>query len=267
MKIIGYLFIILLLCHCARNTSPHINSYKTTEERSRYRGKTVGTYTLHNRTNMFEIAEQLEDQKLFSKNEFLSAASNRSFTFSLLRDNVESLEGYLYPKKYTITEDMTAKELMRIMVRNFLRVYEELSRFRSDFSRHEIVTLASIVEKESLKKWEKPRIASVFFNRLQIGMRLQSDPTVSYGILREEGYMPSRLHKSDFKKRNPYNTYTVEDFPAGPISNPDRTSLQAVLKPEKTSYYYFVSQNNGTHAFNRDFEAHKRAVRAYKRNR
>ena len=216
---------------------------------------------------MFEIAEQLENQKIFSKDEFLSAASNRNFTFSLLRENIESLEGYLYPKTYTVTEDMDAKELIRIMVRNFLRVYEELSRFQSDFSRHEVVTLASIVEQESLKNWEKPRIASVFHNRLQIGMKLQSDPTVTYGIFRETGVKPSRLYKSDFKEPTLYNTYTIEDFPIGPISNPHRTSLQAVLKPEKTSYYYFVSQNNGTHAFNKDFEGHIRDVRTYKRNR
>ena len=267
MKIIGYLLTLLLLCHCVRNTYINSDSQTADRHRSRYKGRVVGKYTLPNRTNMFEIAKQLEKKQIFSKDEFLSAANSKNVSYSLLRENVENLEGYLYPKTYTITEDMDAKELVRIMVRNFLRIYEELSRFSSDFSRHEVVTLASIVEQESLQNWEKPRIASVFHNRLQVGMRLQSDPTVYYGILRETGVMPSRLYKSDFKTPTAYNTYTVEDFPAGPISNPDRTSLQAVLKPEKTSYYYFVSQNNGTHAFNRDFEGHKRAVRAYKRNR
>ncbi|MDE0151123.1 MAG: endolytic transglycosylase MltG [Bdellovibrionales bacterium] len=227
----------------------------------------MGTYKLPNRTNMFEVAEQLENQQLFSKDEFLSAATNRNFAFSLLRDNVESLEGYLYPKTYTITEDMSVKDLVRIMVNNFSRVYEGLSRSRSYFSRHEVVTLASMVEQESLKDWEKPRIASVFHNRLQIGMRLQSDPTVYYGILRQTGVKPSRLYKSDFKEYTSYNTYKVEDFPAGPISNPDRTSLQAVLKPEKTSYYYFVSQNDGTHAFNREYEDHLEDVRYYRSTR
>lgn len=267
MKIIGYLFTLLVLCHCARNT--YIDSYSQAEDRykPRYRGRVVGTYTLPIRTNMFEIAKQLENKQIFSKDEFLSVANNKNISYSLLRENVENLEGYLYPKTYTITEDMNAKELVRIMVRNFLRIYEELSRFPSDFSRHEVVTLASMVEQESLQDWEKPRIASVFYNRLQIGMRLQSDPTVAYGILRETGVKPSRLYRSDFKTPTAYNTYTVEDFPAGPISNPERNSLQAVLKPEKTSYYYFVSQNNGTHAFNKDFEGHKRAVRSYKRNR
>jgi len=266
MKIIGYVLFFLLLCSCARQAYI-VGRYNTTEKASRQRGKPLGVYTLPNRTNMFEIAEQLENLRFFSKDEFLSATTNRNFAFSLLRDNVESLEGYLYPKKYTITEDMSAKDLIRIMVNNFSRVYEGLSRPRSYFSRHEVVTLASMVEQESLKDWEKPRIASVFHNRLQIGMKLQSDPTVYYGILREVGVRPSRLYKSDFKEHTAYNTYTVEDFPAGPISNPDRTSLQAVLKPEKTSYYYFVSQNNGTHAFNREFEDHIKAVQHYRRTR
>lgn len=265
MKIIGYLLFFLLLCNCARQA--HFGSYDTVEKTSRHRGNPVGAYTLPNRTNMFEIAKQLEDLRLFSEDEFLSAATNRNFAFSLLRDNVESLEGYLYPKKYTITEDMSAKDLIRIMVNNFSRVYDGLSRSRSYFSRHEVVTLASMVEQESLKDWEKPRIASVFHNRLQIGMRLQSDPTVYYGILRETGVRPSRLYKSDFKEYTSYNTYKVEDFPAGPISNPDQTSLQAVLKPEKTSYYYFVSQNDGTHAFNREFEDHLKDVQHYRRTR
>lgn len=265
MKISGYLLIILFLCHCARNT--YRVSYSSTIDRVRPKGKVVGTYTVHNRTNMFEIANQLENQQIFSKDKFLEAATNKYFVFSLLRDDVESIEGYLYPKTYTITEDMDTKELIRIMVSNFLRVYEGLSFSQLDYSRHEVVTLASMVEQESLKDWEKPRIASVFHNRLQIGMKLQSDPTVSYGILRETGHMPSRLYKSDFKTYTSYNTYTVKNFPAGPISNPDRISLQAVLKPENTSYFYFVSQNNGTHAFNKDFEGHKRDVRAYKRNR
>ncbi len=265
MKISGYLLILFFLCHCARNT--YVGSYSSRIERTQPRGKVLGTYTLANRTNMFEIANQLERQQLFSKDEFLDAATNENFVFSVLRDNVESVEGYLYPKTYTITEDMDAKELLRIMVKNFLRVYEELSYFQSDFSRHEVVTLASIVEQESLKDWEKPRIASVFHNRIQVGMKLQSDPTVSYGILVTTGVKPSRLYKSDFKAHNPYNTYTVADFPAGPISNPNRSSLEAVLEPERTSYFYFVSQNDGTHAFNTDFEGHKRDVRSYKRNR
>ena len=265
MKISGYLLILLFLCHCARN--PYIENYSSTLEESRSRGKALGTYTLSNRTNMFEIAKQLEHKRLFSKDEFLEATTNKSFVFSLLRDNVESAEGYLYPKTYTITEDMDAKDLIRLMVNNFLRVYEGLSYSQSYFARHEVVTLASIVEQESLKNWEKPRIASVFHNRIEIGMKLQSDPTVSYGILKETGSKPSRLYKSDFKTHTDYNTYTVEDFPAGPISNPDRHSLQAVLKPERTSYFYFVSQNDGTHAFNTDFEGHKRDVRSYKRNR
>lgn len=266
MKIVAYLFFFLLLCNCAPREI-YVGSYKNIEDTTRYRGKAVGTYKLPNRTNMFEVAEQLENQQLFSKDEFLSAATNRNFAFSLLRDNVESLEGYLYPKTYTITEDMSVKDLVRIMVNNFSRVYEGLSRSRSYFSRHEVVTLASMVEQESLKDWEKPRIASVFHNRLQIGMRLQSDPTVYYGILRQTGVKPSRLYKSDFKEYTSYNTYKVEDFPAGPISNPDRTSLQAVLKPEKTSYYYFVSQNDGTHAFNREYEDHLEDVRYYRSTR
>ena len=145
-------------------------------------------------------------------------------------------------------------------------MYEGLSHSQSYLNRHEVVTLASIVEKESLKDWEKPRIASVFHNRLQIGMKLQSDPTVSYGILRKEGSMPPASTRR-FCGGKPLQHLQGGRSSRRPYLNPDQSSLSAVLKPEQTSYYYFVSQNDGTHAFNKDFEGHKRDVRSYKRNR
>ena len=191
---------------------------------------------------------------------------NDQVTFLILRKRVESLEGYLYPGTYEITRDMYAADLVEQMVSRFLDVYNELSAYSNlDWSRHEVATLASIIEKEALKDSEKLTISSVFHNRLNAGMKLQSDPTVYYGVLRETGVLPAKVGRSGFKVDTAYNTYTRSGFPAGPISNPDYESLKAVLYPKKTDYFYFVSRNDGSHAFNASFKGHLRDVNYYQR--
>ena len=228
----------------------------------------IGEVKFSRGMNMFEMAEKLEKEDFFSKKEFLSAAQDSDFVFYLLRTRKESIEGYLYPGEYSITQDMTAEDLITEMVDNFLEMYERISdSYYTYLTRHEVVTLASMIEKEAMKDWEKTRISSVFHNRMEAGMRLQSDPTVYYGLLRETGSMPSSLRKTDFKRKIFYNTYMIEGLPRGPITNPNEKSLRAALSPENTSYFYFVSDNKGTHNFNTDFEGHKRDVRLYKQNR
>ena len=125
------------------------------------------------------------------------------------------------------------------------------------------VTLASIVEKETGKATERPLIASVFLNRLKKGMKLETDPTVIYGIENFDG----NIRRADLKRDTPYNTYTRKGLPPGPIANPGRESLRAVLFPETSDYLYFVSRNDGSHYFSRTYEEHLQAVSRYQLRR
>ncbi len=217
--------------------------------------------------NMFEMADLLDKNNLVSKTEFLKWCKDSDFILSLLGEDVESLEGYLYPNTYKITKGMKAQKLIELMVGEFLKNYTSIkSSFESGLTRHQLVILASLVEKETGVAWERPRIASVFYNRLKTGMRLQSDPTILYGMMRELGFMPQNIRKQDIRKKTDYNTYTLKAFPKGPIANPGRYALEAVLNPEKTSFYYFVSKNDGTHVFSEDIQSHERAVDRYQRS-
>jgi UPF0755 protein len=123
--------------------------------------------------------------------------------------------------------------------------------------------LASIVEKETGKPEERPRIASVFFNRLKKGMRLQSDPTTIYGINNFNG----NLTKADLQRHSPYNTYTIAGLPIGPIASPGAQAINAVLNPEATEFLYFVSDNNGSHFFTRTYQEHVKFVKEYQQSR
>lgn len=128
---------------------------------------------------------------------------------------------------------------------------------------HQIITLASIVEKETGASWERPRIAGVFHNRLQKGMRLQSDPTTIYGLMPE---FNGNLRKKDLLAEGPYNTYKIKALPRGPISNPGIEAIKATVQPEEHNYYFFVSQNDGTHIFSTHYRQHSKAVNKFQKN-
>jgi UPF0755 protein len=128
---------------------------------------------------------------------------------------------------------------------------------------HQVVTLASIIEKETGAAFERPLIASVFHNRLKKGMRLESDPTVIYGITDYDG----NITKKHLVTRTPYNTYKIKGLPPGPIANPGKNALEAALYPEKTNFLFFVSKNDNTHYFSTNYDEHVRAVRKYQRNK
>jgi UPF0755 protein len=128
-------------------------------------------------------------------------------------------------------------------------------------TRHEAITLASIIEKEAVSAEEKPLISSVFHNRLRIGMPLQSDPTAVYGVRAFAG----KVNKTDILRVSPYNTYLIKGLPPGPIGNPGADAIKAALHPAKTPYLYFVARQDGTHQFSRSLEEHNRAVRQYLR--
>jgi UPF0755 protein len=178
----------------------------------------------------------------------------------------ESVEGYLFPDTYHFAEGVPVREILKAMVERFRDIYEpEISQGQKAMGLTvlEVVTMASIVEKESGRGDEKPLVASVIHNRMAKRMPLQCDPTVIYGIKDFDG----NLTRRHLRTPNPYNTYIHLGLPPGPIANPGLEALRAVVEPEKTSYLYFVSKNDGTHHFSSSLREHNRAVRRYQKRR
>ncbi|MDR3629057.1 MAG: endolytic transglycosylase MltG [Desulfocapsaceae bacterium] len=212
-----------------------------------------------------EIARIFADGGWCDYDEFLRLIHDPDFIESLGIGPVKSLEGYLYPETYYLARLSTdSRSLIRNMVHHFQKVWTELSREGTGkLERQEVVILASMVEKETANPVERPLIASVFFNRMKLGMRLQSDPTVVYGIRNYSG----TLTKEDLQRYTPYNTYLIPALPAAPICNPGRDSLRAVFHPAKEGYLYFVSRNDGTHQFSKNLAEHNQAVQKYQKDR
>lgn len=209
-----------------------------------------------------EIAEKFAASGWIDRDRFLALARDPDFIAAVGLAGLESLEGYLFPDTYLLIKPSPGEEkILTRLVRRALEVYRSLDRGQTDLDRHEVFTLASIVEKETGKAEERPLIASVFHNRLQRRMKLQSDPTVLYGVENASG----PLTKKDLRTPTPYNTYTIAGLPPGPICSPGREALQAVLAPAETSYLYFVSRNDGSHQFSTNLRAHNRAVQKYQR--
>lgn len=176
---------------------------------------------------------------------------------------VPSVEGYLYPDTYFLTRDMRgARTIITLLVRRFQQVWSEITRDLDELpDERETVILASIVEKETGAAAERPLIASVFMNRLRTGMKLQSDPTVMYG----SGDFVGPITKAQLQAATPYNTYVIPALPTGPIANPGKDALLAVLHPARADYLYFVSKNDGTHYFSTTLREHINAVNTYQR--
>ncbi|MCD4755504.1 MAG: endolytic transglycosylase MltG [Deltaproteobacteria bacterium] len=220
--------------------------------------------------NLFQIDDLLANAKLISNDSFLNVARDKNI-LRTLGIKADSAEGYVYPDTYQLTKDATAREMLRTFVNHFWEVWdsEEFSRGteKLDIEIHDIVTIASIVEKEAMRSRERPLIACVFWNRLKKDMPLQADPTVHYGILVETKVKKRRLRWKDLRKKTPYNTYVSRGLPKGPISNPGKESIRATLYPSKKDYLFFVSKNNGTHCFSRTLAEHNRAVNQYQRRR
>ena len=222
-----------------------------------------------------ETAAVLEEAGAVDAADFLAAAEGygRSTYPFLSSIPPGSLEGFLFPDTYQITKTATAEDIVSLMLATFERkvltpdVVADID--KNALSLHEIVTLASIVEREAVKAEEQPIIASVFLNRLEIGMRLQADPTTQYAITRDaasvarDGYWKSDLTVRDLGIDSPYNTYQVTGLPPGPICNPGRDAILAVIHPASTKYFYFVAKPDGSHAFSETLEEHNRNVAEY----
>jgi UPF0755 protein len=174
-----------------------------------------------------------------------------------------SLEGFLYPDTYQFGKGLPPSLIIDVMVKRFWEIIGPyMDRIKGlEMTVEEVVTLASIVEKEAGTAEEMPLIASVFLNRLRNGMRMESDPTVIYGMNDFTG----NLTRKDLLESTPYNTYVIRGLPPGPISNPGLASIKAVLYPAETDYLYFVSKNDGTHYFSSSIEEHNRAVWKYQK--
>lgn len=210
-----------------------------------------------------QVAEILAAGKWVDPSRFLALTRDPDFIRTLGFD-LECLEGYLFPDTYTLTRDsVTEKSLITMMTRRFQDIWKNMAADLPDsLTRHQAVTLASIVEKETGMAEERPLIARVFLNRLARNMRLQSDPTVIYSLDDFDG----NLTRTDLENQNPYNTYVVKGLPPGPICNPGRDAILAVLHPADTPYLYFVSKNDGSHYFSTNLREHNRAVRKYQRH-
>lgn len=215
--------------------------------------------------SIYQISELLESQGLFKKEPFLRLCGSKTL-LKELNITGNSVEGYLYPCTYNVSPKDDEEALIRTMVEQFEKIYGQRFADRvktHKLGKHEIVTLASIIDKEAVAPAERPLIASVFLNRLDKGMPLQSDPTAVYGLRAFGG----SVSKEDVNRKTPYNTYVIKGLPPGPIGNPSSEAIDAVLSPVKTDYLYFVAKKDGTHAFSKTLDQHNNAVRTFLKGR
>ena len=248
----------------------------------------AGVYALRRNMALWEIADEFEKgqvtlvsltvpegltteavAQLWETTGFGTAAAFREAceSPSLLKQYAlegKTVEGYLFPNTYKFAKGTTAEKAVEMMLDEFKQrwseTYDEAARALG-LTRHEVVTLASVIEKEAQVKSERPRIASVFHNRLKRKWRLQADPTVLYAL----GNPKRLLTRTDLRVDSPYNTYKHKGLPPGPIANPGIDSIIATLRPEKTAYLYFVAIGEGKHHFSKTLSEHNRMIRKIRR--
>jgi UPF0755 protein len=220
-------------------------------------------FTVTEGSNMFDIAEKLEAAGAMPAVDFLRAASDTRD----IRDIdpfAKSLEGYLFPSTYRISHATTAAQFCRQMTDQFRKQWRRIAAGKQTRV-HDVITIASMVEKETGVEAERPLVAGVFVNRLKKGMRMECDPTTIYAALLENRYR-NAIHKSDLASQNPYNTYQHTGLPPGPIANPGAQSIEAALTPADTDYLYFVAKpEGGGHNFSSTLDQHEKAIREYRK--
>jgi len=215
--------------------------------------------------NRFEIADAVAAEGLTTREEFLEATEDTSLLADL-DPQATDLEGYLFPDSYHFSRDVEAAQIVQTMVGRFRQVYSSLEPSEGGRPVREIVTLASLVEKETGELEERPLIAAVFYNRLKRGIALQCDPTVIYAAILENRY-DGKIRQSHLTSPSPYNTYLRRGLPPGPIANPGKVSLRAALSPASSDYLFFVANPDGGHTFSRTLTEHNQAVVSYRRGR
>lgn len=266
-------------------------------QNSKYRGKLQsGTFTLHKGMNTLEmmeamskdddehkvkkqlvipegftvdqIAARCEEENICTKTEFINAVKSVTANdFEYLEDVPSGvdvrykLEGYLFPATYDITEETTATDLVRMMLNAFKAYYTDEMKSKAlerGMTSYEVITVASMIEREAKIDEERPKIASVIYNRMQKDMLLQIDPTVLYPLT-DGMYNKEKMTTEDLSLKSPYNTYMYKGYPIGPISNPGVACIKAALYPEDTTYLYYriVDEEKGEHAFSETYEEHE----------
>ncbi len=232
-----------------------------------YRGEVkVYHFTVPEGLRMEEIAAIIEEAGLGRASELLPLMRDPAFSLEL-GVPFPNLEGYLYPDTYTFPRNPKPRAVLTAMVGRFRDVWRKAEAERSPhvtLDEKQAVTLASIIEKETGRPEERPRISCVFHNRLKRGMRLQTDPTVMYAtMLRNGGRWSQNISKADLLAPHPYNTYTVAGLPPGPIASAGAAALSAALHPSDCNDLFFVSRNDGTHVFCPDMRCHQAAVQKW----
>jgi len=212
-----------------------------------------------------QIGKLLEEARMAKQTDVARLAADPAFV-KLLGVEAKTLEGYLFPDTYHFPRRTKTEDVLRAMVHRFREAYTPELRERAaalGMTERHVVTLASIIEKETGRDDERPLISAVFHNRLKKRRPLQSDPTVIYGMRNFSG----KLTRADLSRPTPYNTYTRLGLPPSPIANPGARSLQAAVNPAPVKYFYFVSKNDGSHHFSATLEEHNRAVQRYQKKR
>jgi UPF0755 protein len=223
------------------------------------------TVTIPEGSNLFDIAQRLEAAGLGPKEKFLAAASANLNLIADLDPQATSLEGYLFPDTYQFPRHATPTQIQEAMVRRFQQATAELG-LQGDY--HRVVTLASLVERETPIAAERPVVASVFMNRMAKGMPLMTDPSVIYAALLDGRYRGT-IYVSDLQANSPYNTYKHTGLPPGPICSPGADSLRAAMHPAQTDYLYFVAASadpSGKSRFSVTLEEHAHDVAAYRKS-
>ena len=211
-------------------------------------------FTVPEGLNITEVGKLLSEKFEFTQEEFLTLTELVDIyrdSYEFLEDReIVTLEGFLYPNTYNVYLDSTADDIITIMLKGFDNIYEEhIKGNTGDKSVYEIVKMASVVEGEAQVDEERPIIASVFYNRIEIGMMLQSCATVQYAL----GEKKEKLYEEDLKVESLYNTYQHIGLPIGPINSPGLTSIKAALNPAQTEYIYFLAKGDGSHYFTDDY--------------
>ncbi|MBI4685961.1 MAG: endolytic transglycosylase MltG [Nitrospirae bacterium] len=212
--------------------------------------------------SLFEIGDKLSENNLVDKEKFMELAHDKGFLKSY-DINAPSIEGYVFPETYNLPKGIDAEEALGVMINMMREKFVEKFRKRAEnigFTENEVLTMASIIEKEAVIDSERPLISAVYHNRLNKGMPLQADPTAVYGIKSSK----EKITMSDLKRKTPYNTYVIKGLPLGPIASPGIKSIMAALYPADVPYIYFVSNNDGSHKFSVTAAEHIKAVKAYR---
>ncbi|MGB8731480.1 MAG: endolytic transglycosylase MltG [Candidatus Sulfotelmatobacter sp.] len=224
---------------------------------------------------MFDIARAIEAAGLGPAEDFLKVAQSDTALIADLAPGAQSLEGYLFPDTYQFSRMMTMQEMAAAMVKQFRQVAHQIGLTTPTDTGVEatrdiplpfqtMVTMASIVEKETAVPEERPLVAGVYYNRMAKKIALDADPSIIYAELLAGTYTGA-LHHDDMRFNSPYNTYTHVGLPPGPIANPGKSALEAAMHPAQSDYYYFVADAAGHHRFARTIEEHNKNVAAYRR--